>query len=256
MSSSDSRVPIGLWVVALGGAGFVAGFFGPMIFNPDSNLGPIVGLLFSGPAGAVAGLVLGVLLNFARVPRAVQMKVLGGACTVLALGTLLYVLPEPARVADIIDATVEECSPPRAFAKEVLAEWESAVARVTWHSPDPNWKSKALENVERAPGVVLTMRIERQATIYRHRKPWNAGKRFISEWQTPTETKRYYASDEGWSCAPYLSRERQLYMPFTDSPADAVKTGPREWPPTKVTSLLRLMELGPVPEIYRGLIQP
>ena len=256
MSTSHARIPIGFWVVALGGTGFVAGFVGPMIFSPDANQGPLVGLLITGPAGAVAGLVLGVLLNVARVSRAVQMKILKGTCTLLGLGTLFYVLPEPARVADIIDATVAECSPPRELASEALAEWESAVARVTWHSPGPNWKSKALENLDRAAGVVLTMQIERQATVYRHRKPWNAGKLFISEWSAPTETKRYYASDEGWSCAPYLSRQRQLYMPFTDSPADAVKTGPREWPPTKVTSFLRLMELGPVPEAYRGLIQP
>ncbi|HEY8518694.1 MAG TPA: hypothetical protein VIN61_01335 [Gammaproteobacteria bacterium] len=260
MSTPRSRVPIHVWVLALGGTGFAAGFFGPMIFNPYSNIAPIVGLLFTGPGGAVAGLVLGVLFNVAGVPGAVQRKVLGGACTVLGVGTLLYIMPEPGRVADIIDATVAECAPPRAFASEALAEWEPAVARATRRAVDPSWRSKALANLERDPGVVLTMHVEREATIYRHRKPWSFGRRFISEWRTPAEPRRrFYASDEGRSCAAYLSRERRLYMPFTEWTYERAlrETPPREWPPAgDVPAFLGLMELRPVPEEYRRFVEP
>lgn len=255
VSTTRSRLPIGLWVIALGGAGFAAGFVGPIVLNPEANQGPLVGLFITGPGGAAAGLVLGAILNVARVSRAVQMKILGGACALLGLGTLFFCLPEPEKVADIIDAEVMECAAPGDSAREALARWESAVARATWHSPDPNWKASALRNLEQAHGVVLTMQVLRQATIYRHRKPWNAGKLFISEWRIPTEAQRYYASDEGTSCSAYLARERQLYTPFTDSPARTA-TGRREWPPTNVTSFLMLMELGPVPETYRPYIQP
>jgi hypothetical protein len=254
VSTADARLSVGTWILALGGVGFAAGFFGPMVVNPGANQGPLVGLLFTGPGGAVAGLVLGVLFNLARVPGTVQKYVLRAACVLLGVGTLFYCLPEPARVADIIDATVAECAPPSEFANEALALWEPAVARTTWHSPAPNWKARALEHVERAPGVVLTMKVERMTTLYRHRKPWNSGKLFTSEWQRPSEPKRYYASDEGRTCSAYLARERQLYMPFTDSPANPSPA--KEWPPTKVTSFLRLMELGPVPEVYRQYVRP
>ena len=55
------------WAIALGATGFAAGFFGPMVLDPESNIGPIVGILFTGPggvaAGFVCGLVVGVLEN-------------------------------------------------------------------------------------------------------------------------------------------------------------------------------------------------
>lgn len=38
---------------------FLAGFIGPMILMPRSNLGPLLGLLYTGPAGLVVGLLWG-----------------------------------------------------------------------------------------------------------------------------------------------------------------------------------------------------
>lgn len=45
----------GTGALLLGTAGFVAGFFGPMIFAPGANQGPMLGLFITGPLGAVAG---------------------------------------------------------------------------------------------------------------------------------------------------------------------------------------------------------
>ena len=49
----------------VGGIGFVGGFFGPMIFAPEANQGPLLGLLITGPlgflAGGIGGLVYGVV---------------------------------------------------------------------------------------------------------------------------------------------------------------------------------------------------
>ena len=42
----------------LGGIGFAVGFFGPMIFTPRSNLGPLLGI-FTRPLGFVLGAVIG-----------------------------------------------------------------------------------------------------------------------------------------------------------------------------------------------------
>jgi len=45
------------WALVLGAVGFAAGFFGPMVLSPESNLGPIIGILVSGPGGAIAGAI-------------------------------------------------------------------------------------------------------------------------------------------------------------------------------------------------------
>ncbi|GDY18327.1 hypothetical protein LBMAG55_16500 [Verrucomicrobiota bacterium] len=39
----------------LGGIGFLGGFFGPMIFKPEANQGPLLGIFITGPLGAVLG---------------------------------------------------------------------------------------------------------------------------------------------------------------------------------------------------------
>jgi hypothetical protein len=54
----DSRAAIreswrGGWLV--GGVGFALGFVGPLFIWPDSNLGPLLGILVTGPVGFVLG---------------------------------------------------------------------------------------------------------------------------------------------------------------------------------------------------------
>jgi len=45
----------------LGGIGFAAGFFGPMILKPSANQGPLLGIFITGPMGFVLGLAYGVM---------------------------------------------------------------------------------------------------------------------------------------------------------------------------------------------------
>ena len=40
---------------------FIIGFIGPIIFNPSSNLGPLLGLFITGPVGFLLGLVGGAI---------------------------------------------------------------------------------------------------------------------------------------------------------------------------------------------------
>jgi hypothetical protein len=49
-----------------GGTGFALGFFGPMILSPSSNQGPLLGILITGPAGLLAGAVIGAVLWLRR----------------------------------------------------------------------------------------------------------------------------------------------------------------------------------------------
>jgi hypothetical protein len=55
------------FALVVGGLCFVAGFFGPMVFAPDANQGPMLGIFITGPAGMLLGLVWGGL-------RAVQRR--------------------------------------------------------------------------------------------------------------------------------------------------------------------------------------
>eukprot|EP01037_Dinobryon_pediforme_P008575 gene8575-8667_t len=53
----------------LGLIGFAGGFFGPIVFMPDANQGPMFGIFISGPLGFVVGLVGGGVAALARPKR-------------------------------------------------------------------------------------------------------------------------------------------------------------------------------------------
>jgi hypothetical protein len=50
----------------VGAIGFVGGFFGPMIFMPESNQGPLVGIFVTGPGGFLLGLLIGGAMELSR----------------------------------------------------------------------------------------------------------------------------------------------------------------------------------------------
>jgi hypothetical protein len=49
-----------------GGVGFSAGFFGPIIFDPGANQGPLLGIFITGPLGFLAGGVGGAIYWLVR----------------------------------------------------------------------------------------------------------------------------------------------------------------------------------------------
>jgi hypothetical protein len=54
--SSASR-----WALWIGVPAFLGGVLGPLILMPDSNAGPILGFLFTGPLGVILGGVMGTI---------------------------------------------------------------------------------------------------------------------------------------------------------------------------------------------------
>ncbi len=44
--------------------GFSLGFFGPIVFVPEANQGPLLGIFITGPLGFAAGIVLGIIFLF------------------------------------------------------------------------------------------------------------------------------------------------------------------------------------------------
>jgi hypothetical protein len=47
----------------VGAVSFLVGFVGPILFQPDSPQGPLLGLFFTGPLGALAGAVVGTFIG-------------------------------------------------------------------------------------------------------------------------------------------------------------------------------------------------
>jgi hypothetical protein len=43
------------WATVEGALGFCGGFFGPMIFAPEANQGPLLGIFITGPLGFIVG---------------------------------------------------------------------------------------------------------------------------------------------------------------------------------------------------------
>lgn len=50
-----------LGAVILGTVGFIGGFFGPIIFMPEANQGPLLGIFITGPLGFILGAVAGAI---------------------------------------------------------------------------------------------------------------------------------------------------------------------------------------------------
>lgn len=87
----------GFWTFALGLTGGAAGFFGPMFLNPDALQAPLLGLLITGPGGALAGMLLGHVFRFLPFSDSVRGQALLLSCTLLGLSTLFFALPEARR---------------------------------------------------------------------------------------------------------------------------------------------------------------
>jgi hypothetical protein len=60
------RTAVALGALLVGGAGFAAGFFGPMLLAPGANQGPMLGIFITGPLGYLVGAGLGLWYGLRR----------------------------------------------------------------------------------------------------------------------------------------------------------------------------------------------
>jgi len=58
-----------LGALTTGGIGFAGGFFGPIIFMPGANQGPLLGIFITGPLGFVLGGIGGAVYWRVRGPK-------------------------------------------------------------------------------------------------------------------------------------------------------------------------------------------
>jgi hypothetical protein len=249
MSTVDEPrpLPILLWALILGGTGLATGFFGPLTFVPEANQGPLLGLIVTGPAGFVLGIVLGTLFRFLPVERAFNLKALCGGAMLVALVTLSFSMPEPRVVAYALDAELEGCTSPEASAPEAIQYWERRVAAAPWATPRGGWKESAPQMLRNSGGVVLHLRVRRTNPIREHRKPWNRGYIDAAGWRTEGESRAFYARYAGSACDAYGAPRTSVYYDTMQSSTD--------WPPREPGGFLDLITVRRVPQHLQPLVE-
>jgi len=234
------------WALVLGVVGFVCGFVGPLVFSPDANQGPLLGLFITGPGGALLGAVLGLIVGAARLPAAISNSALVTTSVALAAVCMYFSMPEPHYYANVVDGEIVRCRGPDTMRDKAMDDWDERIAKVTWAPPRAGWREDFDRMVAAYPGVVLDVRVLRESKLYENRKPWNRGTFTARPWATGDAPTRYFARFAGSSCESYVSAQRAVYL--------ATGEDAKLWPPEVLSNFLDLQVLQPLPTRFRGVV--
>jgi len=238
------RTSPGFWALTLGAVGGAAGFFGPILLNPDANQGPMLGLFVTGPGGALAGAILGWLFRFLPFSDSVRGQALMLASLLLGAGTLWFALPEPVVRARVVDATIANCRPARELLPSRIAHWEERIAAVSYAAPRDNWRDDTRRMLRESPGVVVELDVARSNAILEHRRPWERGRLSAQGWKRIEDTQRYFG---GGSCDSYPRGKHVMLTP--------TGAGSRQWPPADLPNFLGMQVLQAVPARYLRMMK-
>jgi hypothetical protein len=239
----EARKSPGFWALGLGAVGGAAGFFGPMLLNPDANQGPMLGIFITGPGGALAGAVLGFFFRILPFSDAIRGQALLLACTLLGLGTLWVSLPEPVIQGRVLDATIGECRAASELLPASIADWDARIAKVTWAPPRDNWRADTARMLRETPGVVVELEVASSNSILEHRRPWDRGRLSAQGWKRIEDSEQYFG---GGDCASYPRGKHVQLTP--------VGAGSNQWPPDDLPNFLGLQVLQAVPANYQRLV--
>jgi hypothetical protein len=249
MSSMSANPPGSRWMLILGGIGFAAGFFGPIIFVPDANQGPLVGILITGPGGFVLGAVLWFACRLFKASAATQWRMLYATAAVGVLTILLCVQPAPKLRGYVFDGLVNSCATPSDTEAEVLDYWNERIAQVTWAQPRAGWQADMHQLLRAAPGAVISVRMDRKNAIKENRKPWNSGSQFAAGWTTEEDDTSFY--DANGSCDQYPNGS--AIRGYQQGDYEARLSSVDIWPPVELLYVLRASALAPVPAGWTDL---
>lgn len=240
------------WVLVLGGAGFAAGFFGPMLLRPDANQGPMLGIFITGPLGALLGLVMGAAFRAMRASAALAQRALRWTAALGVLAILFASLPEPETQAHVYDAKVLRCQRTSAVVDATIEHWEKKLAAMPWAQPRAGWREDLERLAPDSDGVVLSLQVDRQTTIRRHRKPWSFGRVDAAPWNSRPDTMKAFVRYAGSACDGYEGALPLLHLEARSVEEAAPAAG--DWPPRRMPDLLDIAVLEPLPERYASLV--
>ena len=247
--SDDVRRPGLRWPLLLGAAGFIPGFFGPMVFSPEANQGPLVGIVMSGPAGALLGFVLLGVCTLIGVSPRLQWRMLVGTAIAGALVVLIVVQPEPALRGYALDLEVESCATPIDTEPQVIDYWSKRIAHVTWATPRPGWQQDMRRTLREAPGVILKTRVRRQISVWEQRKPWNRGTLLATAGRNGPEESSFYYSNG--TCSDFPTGH--AFRAFEKYELNGRITPPNEWPPSERENVINVSAIVAVPAQFERL---
>jgi hypothetical protein len=240
-----------LWVLIPGGVGFSAGFFGPLIFSPDANQGPLVGILISGPGGAILGVLLFGFVRLIRLSPARQWQSIWVVSLVLAMATCFMIMPGPELRGSLEDVQINSCRRPLEAADAAIGYWSARLA-ANRSAARPGWEEDSREMLNDDEGVILDVAILRTQTLTEERKPWNKGHVLTSGWHMDDAQKTFYARYAAGSCSDYPIGSHSIL--FHDQHFYGYSTN-LGWPPKKVDNFLNLQMLDSVPLQYRSFVR-
>jgi uncharacterized membrane protein YeaQ/YmgE (transglycosylase-associated protein family) len=232
------------WTVVLGITGFLSGFIGSMILAPDANQGPLLGILITGPTGALLGSVLGVAAALAKLSPRSEARALAATTTIVALVTLYFCVPSPRLHATVVEGEVRSCVP----AESLRAETVDRLNRLAAARPVPEqvaWAKKFDEELTAKPGVVIGVHVYRDAQLYEKQARWNRGRMVARPWRDGEKDERYFASDPGSECADYPLGSRSKFV---------VSGNIGIWRPYGIAEMLDLKVAAPLPVDYANLV--
>jgi hypothetical protein len=232
------------WTIVLGIAGFLSGFMGPMILAPDANQGPLLGILITGPTGALLGSVLGVAAALAKLSPRSEARALAATAAIVAVVTLYFCVPLPRLRATVVDGEVRSCVP----AESLRAETIDRLNRLAAARPVPEqvaWAEKFDEELAVKPGAVIDVHVYRDAQLYEKQARWNRGTTVARPWRDGEKDERYFASDPGSECSAYPLGSRSKFV---------VTGNIGIWRPYGIAEMLDLKVAAPLPADYANLL--
>ncbi len=224
-------------VLLMGAAGFLAGFFGPIVVTPDANQGPLLGIFITGPLGVAAGAIFGFILP--RVTRErFRLPILIALAAMFFVGIItgLVFLRGPEFVGRLYFAEITNSRPASDLIPAAILRWEDS-AKQHAYTPPAGWQEDRRRMVADVKGNVVTLKNVSLWYVHRQRKPWNMGRYTFTIQPSGGELDAYTVADvklisPGW----FMSKSSDV---------------PAEWPPRNIGDFLGVVEIIPAPPEFR-----
>jgi len=231
------------WAIVLGIVGLSTGFIGPIVLSPESNQGPLVGIFFSGPAGALLGAVLGMLAGFFALPPRTNARILSATAVALAAATLYFCVPQARRVADIVEGETRSC----ASAESLKATTVSRLGAIEASRPDrrsTGWSEAFDQARHKNPGVVINVQVQRARQVFEAQAPWNRGALQAGPWSAPDVSTSYFVERSDCTSSPIGTKS-----------AFGLRGNIGIWRPSGIAEMLDMKIAEPLPPRYASFVE-
>jgi hypothetical protein len=233
------------WTVVLGVAGFLSGFIGPMILAPDANQGPLLGILITGPTGALLGSVLGVTAAVAGLSPRNEARALAASAAIVVLVTLYFCVPSPRLRATVVEGELRSCVSAGSM-RDATVDRLNALAAARPVPEHVAWAETFDQELAAKPGVVIDVHVHRDAQLLEKQARWNRGTLLARPWRDDDRDERYFSSDPGPDCSAYPPASRSAFV---------VTGNTGIWRPSGLAEMLDLKVAAPLPAEYANLLE-